>query len=105
MLFCKADQLRTFLCDQSFIGSSKMTDYIVKSDDSKWYVYISKTEGWSLTGCAEIAHKFGNIESAEKMAEEINHNHLFEKHQMRVEVAPDSHEKIKDNTEMQLKLF
>lgn len=62
-----------------------MTDYIVKSDDSEYYVYISKTEGWSLTGCAEIAHEFQTFEDAEDMAKELNNNPLFKNYQMRVE--------------------
>ncbi len=38
-----------------------MTEYIVKSDDSEWYVYLSQIDGMSLIGCAEIAHKFQTI--------------------------------------------
>lgn len=41
-----------------------MTEYIVKSDDSEWYVYLSQIDGMSLTGCAEIAHKFQTIDDA-----------------------------------------
>ena len=62
-----------------------MTEYIVKSDDSEWYVYLSQIDGMSLTGCAEIAHKFQTIDDAENMAKELNNNPLFKKYQMRVE--------------------
>ncbi|GAX47286.1 hypothetical protein [Pseudolactococcus reticulitermitis] len=94
-----------------------MTEYIVRSDDSEWYVYISKTEGWSLTVCAEIAHKFPTIENAEKMAKELNDNPLFKNYRMRVEALGDRRKRIKyetyedsdkikaDDTEMQLELF
>lgn len=75
-----------------------MTEYIVKSDDSEWYVYISKNEGWSLTGCAEIAHKFGDIEAAEKMADEINHNNLFKSYHMSAVAVPDRRKRIKYET-------
>ena len=63
-----------------------MKKYIVRSNDKNWYVHISKTEGLSLTGCAEIAYKFSGIEDAEEKAKEINDNPLFKNYKMEVEV-------------------
>lgn len=59
--------------------------YIVRSSNKDWYVHISKTEGLSLTGCAEIAYKFSGIEDAEEKAKEINDNPLFKNYKMEVE--------------------
>ena len=60
--------------------------FIVRSSNKEWYVYISKTEGLSLTGCAEIAYKFLVMEDAEEKAKEINNNPLFKNYKMEVEV-------------------
>lgn len=61
-------------------------NYIVRSNDKDWYVHFSKTEGLSLTGCAEIAYKFAGIEDAEEKVREINNNPLFKNYKMEVEV-------------------
>ena len=73
-----------------------MTQYIVRSFDSEWFVYLSKSDGMSLTGCLEIAHKFQTIEDAEEMVNEINTNSVFKKHKMQVERVSDKSKQIKD---------
>ena len=69
-----------------------MKKYIVRSNNKDWYVHISKTEGLSLTGCAEIAYKFSGIEDAEEKAKEINVTVVTDKGEI-------SHAVLKDGKE------